>query len=134
MTMNFTKLLKIIPLLPILTVIALTGCQPKKDTTNEKDKVDIPLIQAKVIAVKIPKQKVCLEDGCTSYDLQTVETNQKWIDEYFLNRMKKAEPNAFANIADQKVKLPADEPSLSESSTYVRFVGQNYNLATCCYE
>ena len=44
--------------------------------------------------------------------------------------MKKAEPNAFANIADQKVKLPADEPSLSESSTYVRFVGQNYNLAT----
>jgi hypothetical protein len=44
--------------------------------------------------------------------------------------MKKAEPNAFSNIADQKVKVPADEPSLSESSTYVRFVGQNYNLAT----
>jgi hypothetical protein len=86
--MNFTQLSKNIPLLPILTVIALTGCQPKKDTT-EKDKVDIPLIQAKVIAVKIPKQKVCLEDGCTKYDLQNVETNQKWIDEYFLNRMKK---------------------------------------------
>ena len=76
MTMNFTQLSKIIPLLPILTVIALTGCQPKKDTTNEKDKVDIPLIQAKVIAVKIPKRKVCLEDGCTNYDLQNVETNQ----------------------------------------------------------
>jgi hypothetical protein len=130
MTMNFTQLSKIIPLLPILTIIALTGCQPKKDTTNEKDKVDIPLIQAKVIAVKIPKQKVCLEDGCTNYDLQNVETNQKWIDEYFLNRMKKAEPNAFSNLADQKIKVPAGEPSLSESSTYVRFVGQNYNLAT----
>lgn len=130
MTMNFTQLSKIIPLLPILTIIALTGCQPKKDTTNEKDKVDIPLIQAKVIAVKIPKQKVCLEDGCTKYDLQNVETNQKWIDEYFLNRMKKAEPNAFSNLADQQVKVPAGEPSLSESSTYVRFVGQNYNLAT----
>lgn len=130
MMMNFTQLSKIIPLLPILIVIALTGCQPKKDTTNGKDKVDIPLIQAKVIAVKIPKQKVCLEDGCTNYDLQNVETNQKWIDEYFLNRMKKAEPNAFSNLADQKVKVAAGEPSLSESSTYVRFVGQNYNLAT----
>lgn len=130
MTMNFTQLLKIIPLLPIVAVIALTGCQPKKDTTNEKDKVDIPLIQAKVIAVKIPKQKVCLEDGCTNYDLQNVETNQKWIDEYFLNRMKKAEPNGFSNLADQQIKVAAGEPSLNESSTYVRFVGQNYNLAT----
>jgi hypothetical protein len=44
--------------------------------------------------------------------------------------MKKAEPNAFSNLADQQVKVPAGEPSLSESSTYVRFVGQNYNLAT----
>ncbi|MFW1952175.1 RsiV family protein [Acinetobacter beijerinckii] len=130
MTMNTSQLLKIIPLIPILTVVALAGCQPKQDTAATTEKVDIPLIHAKVVTVKIPKQKVCLEDGCTNYDLQTVETNQKWIDEYFVNRMKKAEPNAFSNIADQKVKVPADEPSLSESSTYVRFVGQNYNLAT----
>lgn len=130
MTMTSSQLSKIIPLIPILTVVALVGCQPKKDSSTTTEKVDIPLIQAKVIAVKIPKQKVCLEDGCTKYDLQTVETNQKWIDEYFVNRMKKAEPNAFANLADQKVKIPADEPSLSENSIYVRFVGQNYNLAT----
>ncbi|ENU24876.1 hypothetical protein F993_00259 [Acinetobacter proteolyticus] len=130
MTMNTSQRSKIIPLLPILTVVALVGCQPKKDTAATTEKVDIPLIHANVVAVKIPKQKVCLEDGCTTYDLQTVETNQKWIDEYFVNRMKKAEPNAFSNIADQKVKVPADEPSQSESSTYVRFVGQNYNLAT----
>ncbi|PKF36265.1 RsiV family protein [Acinetobacter proteolyticus] len=130
MTMNTSQRSKIILLLPILTVVALAGCQPKKETTATTEKVDIPLIHANVVAVKIPKQKVCLEDGCTTYDLQTVETNQKWIDEYFVNRMKKAEPNAFSNIADQKVKVPADEPSQSESSTYVRFVGQNYNLAT----
>lgn len=130
MAMNTSQRSKIIPLLPILTVVALAGCQPKKDTTATTEKVDIPLIHANVVAVKIPKQKVCLEDGCTTYDLQTVETNQKWIDEYFVNRMKKAEPNAFSNIADQKVKVPADEASQSESSTYVRFVGQNYNLAT----
>ena len=131
MAMKIVKRSQLIPLISILTVIAMVGCQPKKEQSSATaEKVDIPLIQAKVVAVKIPKQKLCLEDGCTSYDLQTVETKQKWIDEYFINRMKKAEPNAFANIADQKVKVPADEPSLSESSTYVRFLGQNYNLAT----
>jgi hypothetical protein len=128
--MNIIKPSKIIPLISILSVTVLAGCQPKKETSTTTDKADIPLIQSKVVPVKIPKQKVCQEDGCTNYDLQTVETNQKWIDDYFVNRMKKAEPNAFANLPDQKVKIPANEPSLSESSTYVRFVGQNYNLAT----
>ncbi|WP_445405119.1 RsiV family protein [Acinetobacter vivianii] len=130
MTMNTSQLSKLVPILPILTVVALAGCQPKQEQKAMTEKVDIPLIHAKVVAVKLPKQKVCLEDGCTSYDLQTVETNQKWIDEYFVNRMKKAEPNAFANLTDQPVKAPADEAAQNESSTYVRFVSQNYNLAT----
>ncbi len=135
MTMNPLKLSKIIPALSIVTVIVFTGCQPKQDpqnnsTTDATNKVDIPLIQAQVVAVKLPKQQVCLEDGCTNYDLQTIKTNQQWIDDYFINRMKKAEPNAFADLSDQQVKVPEGEPSLSESSTYVRFVGQNYNLAT----
>ncbi|ENX19976.1 uncharacterized protein DUF3298 [Acinetobacter sp. BIGb0102] len=128
--MNTSQLSKLVPILPILTVVALAGCQPKQEQKATTEKVDIPLIHAKVVPVKLPKQKVCLEDGCTSYDLQTVETNQKWIDEYFVNRMKKAEPNAFANLTDQPVKAPADEAAQNESSTYVRFVSQNYNLAT----
>ena len=128
--MNTSQLSKLVPILPILTVVALAGCQPKQEQKAKTEKVDIPLIHAKVVPVKLPKQKVCLEDGCTSYDLQTVETNQKWIDEYFVNRMKKAEPNAFANLTDQPVKAPADEAAQNESSTYVRFVSQNYNLAT----
>ncbi|KXZ73003.1 RsiV family protein [Acinetobacter venetianus] len=124
------KTVKLLPLISIMTVVALVGCQPKQDQTTKVEKTDIPLIQAKVVTVKIPKQKVCLEDGCTNYDLQTVETNQKWIDDYFVNRMKKAEPNAFADLPDQQVKEPANQALQSESSTYVRFVGQNYNLAT----
>lgn len=128
--MNTSQLSKLVPILPILTVVALAGCQPKQEQKATTEKVDIPLIHAKVVQVKLPKQKVCLEDGCTSYDLQTVETNQKWIDEYFVNRMKKAEPNAFANLTDQPVKAPADGAAQNESSTYVRFVSQNYNLAT----
>lgn len=128
--MNTSQLSKLVPILPILAVVALAGCQPKQEQKATTEKVDIPLIHAKVVPVKLPKQKVCLEDGCTSYDLQTVETNQKWIDEYFVNRMKKAEPNAFANLTDQPVKAPADGAAQNESSTYVRFVSQNYNLAT----
>ena len=128
--MNFAKSSPYFVVISSLTMFALTGCQPKTDASKNADTADIPLIQAKVVAVKIPKQKVCLEDGCTHYDLQTVETNQQWIDDYFLNRMKKAEPTAFANLKEQPVKIPADQPSLSESSSYVRFVGQNYNLAT----
>ncbi|MBJ8483829.1 MULTISPECIES: RsiV family protein [Acinetobacter] len=130
MTMNTSQLSKLVPILPILAVVVLAGCQPKQEQKATTQKVDIPLIHAKVVPVKLPKQKVCLEDGCTSYDLQTVETNQKWIDEYFVNRMKKAEPNAFANLTDQPVKAPADGTAQNESSTYVRFVSQNYNLAT----
>ncbi len=130
--MKTTQLSKMIPLIPVLAVVALVGCQPKQErpaAVNDA-KTDIPLIHAKVVAVKLPKQKVCLEDGCTRYDLQTVETNQKWIDEYFVNRMKKAEPNAFTNLPEQPVKAPADGSVQNESSTYVRFIGQNYNLAT----
>ena len=66
-------------------MFALTGCQPKTDASKNADTADIPLIQAKVVAVKIPKQKVCLEDGCTHYDLQTVETNQQWIELFRIN-------------------------------------------------
>lgn len=102
------KTVKLLPLISIMTVVVLVGCQPKQDQTTKVEKNDIPLIQAKVVTVKIPKQKVCLEDGCTNYDLQTVETNQKWIDDYFVNRMKKAEPNAFADLPDQQVKEPAN--------------------------
>ena len=74
--MKIVKPSKLIPPIPILTVIALAGCQPKKEqSAANAEKVDIPLIQAKVVAVKLPKQKLCLEDGCTSYDLQMVESN-----------------------------------------------------------
>lgn len=89
MTMNSEKSSILVPLIPILTVFALAGCQPKSDTTPKVEKTNIPLVQAQVVAVELPKQKVCLEDGCTNYDLQTVKTNLQWIDDYFVARMKK---------------------------------------------
>ena len=130
------KTIYILPLIAAMTLVA--GCQPKaakeeqgsSAVTKEKKQVEIPVIQAKVVAVKLPKAKLCLEDGCTEYDFQTVQTNQKWIDDYFMNRLKKSEPNAFANLADQPVQVPEGEPASSQSTRYVRYLGQNYNLAT----
>ena len=77
MTMNSSKSSILIPLIPILTIFALAGCQPKSDTTPKVEKTNIPLVQAQVVAVELPKQKVCLEDGCTNYDLQTVKAVPK---------------------------------------------------------
>lgn len=121
----------------ILTATWLaTGCQPKSDakkeqkTTTQTEKPAIPVIQAKVTAVKLPKNKLCLEDGCTTYNFQTVKTNQLWINAYFDNRIKKADPNAFANLSDQQVKLPEGMPIDGQSMIYVKYLGQNYNLAS----
>ncbi len=91
---------KIIFILPMVAAMAaVSGCQPKsaaKDeqpassaSVKEQKQAEVPVIQAKVIPVKLPKSKVCLEDGCTEYDFQTVQTNQKWINDYFTNRIKK---------------------------------------------
>ena len=79
-------------ILPFLSAVFLTvGCQPKTEskkddtpTQSKVEKVSVPVIQSKVVTVKLPKNKLCLEDGCTTYHFQTVETNQPWINEYFL--------------------------------------------------
>ena len=54
-------------ILPFLSAVFLTvGCQPKteskKETSTETKvaKVSIPVIQSKVVAVKLPKNKLCL--------------------------------------------------------------------------
>ena len=77
---------KIICILPLMAAMAIvTGCQPKSAAKEEQaaskklketKEAGVPVIQAKVIPVKLPKSKVCLEDGCTEYDFQTVQTNQ----------------------------------------------------------
>ena len=123
------------------SVVLFTGCQPKDaaqqsteaKTSNAEVKAEqvIPAIQAKVIPVKLAKPEACEAEGCTQYDIQTVETNLKWIDQYFMDRIKKTDPIAFSDQPNQKVHLDDDaQPSLNQSSTYVRYVGQNNNFAT----
>ena len=56
-----------------------------------------------------------------------------WIDEYFMQRLQKADPIAFseaaASTATPKVE-ETDPMRLSQSSSYVRYIGQHANLAT----
>ena len=127
----------------LAAMVAVSGCQPKstaKDeqpassaSVKEQKQAEVPVIQAKVVPVKLPKPKVCLEDGCTEYDFQTVQTNQKWINDYFTNRIKKADPNAFANLADKPVEVPEGAELKSECHLCPLF-RQNYNLATFAFQ
>ena len=52
------------------------------------------------------------------YDIQSVETNLKWIDDYFIDRIKKADPIAFSTAPNQKNNTAEGAaPDLSQSST-----------------
>ena len=116
----------------------LAGCQPKSDVQPEAVKQQsqnkenaISAIQAKVVPVKLSKPEACDAEGCIQYDIQTVNTNLKWIDDYFIARIKKADPIAFSTEPNQKINTSdGAAPNLSQSSTYVRFVSQYYDQAT----
>ena len=122
-----------------LAALVMTGCQERPapqteqtTTTKQQEKSEkIPLIQAKVVPVKLTKPEACDADGCMQYDIQTVKTNVKWIDDYFIDRIKKADPIAFSTAPNQKINTAEGaNPNLSQSSTYVRFVSQQYDQAT----
>ncbi|NNH38389.1 RsiV family protein [Acinetobacter terrae] len=125
--------------LPVsFAALVMAGCQeravPKSEqasTTKQEKFESIALIQAKVVPVKLTKPEACDADGCMQYDIQTVKTNLKWIDDYFIDRIKKADPIAFSTAPNQKINITEGaDPNLSQSSTYVRFVNQQYDRAT----
>lgn len=121
----------------VMGSIIVSGCQPKNEVAPETAKTQqhnentISAINAKVVPVQLSKAEACDSEGCVQYDIQTVQTNLKWIDDYFIDRIKKADPIAFSKEPNQKINIvEGAEPNLSQSSTYVRFVGQQYNWAT----
>lgn len=120
------------------SVALFAGCKPRnepvEDQTNnakQESPVQVPLIQAKTIEMKINKPEACDQDGCTQYDIQTVETNVDWINTYFAERIKKAQPMAFSVEPNQPVKMgEGSVAGLSQSSVAVRYLSQWYNVAT----
>ena len=98
MKVKFKSSLVFSSLLSVMFIV--TGCQekpaPQQETVSTESKSStIPLLQAQVERVELPKKQFCDEDGCTQYDFQTVKTNVSWINDYFLERIKKDVPSAF---------------------------------------
>lgn len=129
----------------VLSTLALGACSPKDSSTAATNSAaQIPLISSKTQPVTEAQARFCDEDGCTTYDLQSVNTNQDWINRYFLDRIKTAEPNAFTAQTDGVTASQAQPVSEakqdqtqsdsdnrhSESVMKVRYLGQNQALAS----
>ena len=113
----------------------MAACQQQESVLPEKQnsiEEQQPIaLQAKTIAVKLPQAELCEQIGCTRYDLQTIQTNVPWIDDYFLDRIKKIEPIAFEKYEGPQL----DRESLailglSQSRSHVQYLGQHNHLAT----
>ncbi|MFW1965875.1 RsiV family protein [Acinetobacter guillouiae] len=136
MKVNFKSGLIFLSLLS--SMLMVSACQEKPAPQAEQaatatQHAQIPLIQAKVERVNVVKKQFCDEDGCTQYDLQTVKSNVPWLDEYFLNRIKKYVPGAFEkdqNHAQAESEAQSSSKGLNQNSIYVRFISQQNNLAT----
>lgn len=121
-----------------VSMVLFAGCKPRNEPVNDQSTVhkqestdQIPLIQSKTIEMQITKPEACTQEGCTQYDIQTVETNVDWINAYFDDRIKKAEPIAFSTEPNEKVSLgDGSTAGLSQSSIAVRYISQWYNVAT----
>lgn len=136
MKVNFKSGLIFLSLLS--SMLMVSACQEKpapqaEQAASTTQHAQIPLIQAKVERVNVVKKQFCDEDGCTQYDLQTVKSNVPWLDEYFLNRIKKDVPGAFEkdqNHAQAESEAQSSPKGLNQNSIYVRFFSQQNNLAT----
>ncbi|TCM69789.1 uncharacterized protein DUF3298 [Acinetobacter calcoaceticus] len=104
------------------------GCQKKSESVGASA-ADVEVIQAKVAAAEGAKKQFCEPEACTDFDLQTVKTNQAWIDDYFLKRLQRDLPTAFGQDKGQETTAVAQKIN-NQSIAYVRFVGQNNQLAT----
>ena len=123
----------------VLLGVLLTACQPKQ--TEEKTKqsetqassssvAEQNYVESKTIKMPGTQPVVCDQDGCTRYNLQTVQTNHAWIDQYFQQRLKKALPVAFLNSAESQSNQTPDDRELTQSDAVVRYIGQYQHIAT----
>ena len=129
----------------LMVCVIMSGCQPKTEK-READAVQTQThqaqqlnsgsnhyIESKTVPLKPKQARVCDEQGCMDYRFQTVATNQPWINDYFKQRIEKADPLPFVT-SDQDARVRDAKPQeLSETEVMVRFIGQNQHLATFEY-
>lgn len=115
----------------LLITISVMGCQPQSSSVATLAQTDrIVQIEAKTVPVKGAAKVVCEIEGCVRFDLQTVDSNIDWINQYFIERIQHTEPVAFTKVT-QKNPKKADEPHyLDQRFIKVEFIGQRAYLAT----
>lgn len=119
----------------IAMLIGLVACQRQDSTTIHQqissNDEHLVVIQAKTIPVTLPQSEICEQNGCMRYDLQTIQTNVTWINDYFLNRLKKIEPIAFEKYEGPQLDRESLAMlGLSQSRSHVQYLSQNSILAT----
>ena len=116
-----------------LTAFTMFGCQPKPEVSEQivqtKQEEQTPLIQAKVAAIPGVQSLLCEKEGCTKYNFLSLKTNVDWIDSYFFERIKRAEPVAF-QVQKQVKPENIEVKSLDQRSIRVGYLGQQNNFAT----
>ncbi|GAB3041029.1 RsiV family protein [Acinetobacter apis] len=131
------------PLTFLWLAYALVGCQ-KENTTAQDNTASavastvaasehIPTVHAETLAVTLPQKIACESDECTEYDVKTIQTNVNWLNDYFLDRLKKDIPMAFTK-ASRPTPPHLKEEDTSKNSYSVRFLSQNNQLATFVLE
>ena len=115
----------------LLLTVGMLGCQPQSSSVATLAQTDrVVQIEGKTIPVKEAAKVVCEIEGCVRFDLQTVDSNIDWINQYFIERIQHTEPVAFTKVT-QKNPKKADEPYyLDQRFIKVEFVGQRAHLAS----
>ncbi len=133
----------------IMSSVCLAACQPKDPPVNAPvesksnssvTETSLPLIHATTQQVALAKSEACqpaesADDfaTCSKYHVQTIQSNVKWIDDYFMQRLKADYVEAFDATPSTKVTLDPEMPSINYATASVRFAGQHYHLANFEY-
>lgn len=115
----------------LLLTVGMLGCQPQSSSVATLAQTDrVVQIEGKTVPVKGAAKVVCEIEGCVRFDLQTVDSNIDWINQYFIERIQHTEPVAFTKVT-QKNPKKADEPHyLDQRFIKAEFVGQRAHLAS----
>ena len=115
--------------------LGLLACQPQTPSvTTAAQTEQIGQIHAKTIPVKDANQMVCEVEGCVRFDLQTVDTHIGWIDQYFMERIQRAEPVAFSKVTSHKIKAKDHPKFVDQRFIQVSYLRQYGHLATFIFK
>lgn len=141
--------LKPIMIASLISVLVggLLGCQPQQEPQQQVEtsqtETATALIQAHIVPVKGVQTLSCEKDDCTKFDFQTIQSNVPWIDDYFLERIRRAEPVAFqvnesaasevmptGTASELQVQPEQALTSVEQRAIQVAFLGQRNDFAT----